>query len=583
MRLAALRKVRSRRSLIVASLLSLLVAGAGAIAPASAATALPVTAEVSNNPMKFVADMQPGINVGNSLDAIPTETSWGNPPISQALLQKIKSLGYKSVRIPVTWGGHEGVGPAYTVDPAWMARVKQVVDWALADGLYVVLNVHHDSWQWITNMTTDPTGVTARYVATWTQIANEFKNEPRGLIFEADNEQGFAGVTDAQSETLLNELQTDFFNIVRQSGGANATRYLMLSTPGDSATKPGEEALYSEMQSLHDPYLIASFHYYGYWPFGVNVAGYSSFDATSQQDLVDAFTLMHDEFVAKGIPVYAGEVGLFMDYTGFNGLQRGETLKYYEALGHEARATGITLSYWDDGGRIINRSTLQLLDPGTFAVMKSSWTTRSGTASNDTVYVPKSGAITDKTLTLNLNGLKFTGLCDGHRRLIEGRDYTVSGETLTLKASLLTKLVGDRAYGVDATLQARFSRGVPWQINVVTNGQPALSATTGTTSSDLVIPTQFNGETLTTMHSVYADGTNAGQFNWTPYQEYGTDSVDRAAYSADYTNNKIVLTKGYLASLTDGSRVTLTFNYWSGATATYYLTVSGSTVTGSLS
>ncbi|HWU47417.1 MAG TPA: cellulase family glycosylhydrolase [Humibacter sp.] len=583
MRLAASRTVQSRRALIVASLVGLLVAGAGAIAPASVATALPVTAQVSNDPIKFVADMQPGFNVGNSLDAFPTETSWGNPPISQALLQKVKSLGFKSVRIPVTWGGHQGAGPDYTVDPAWMARVKQVVDWALADGLYVVLNVHHDSWQWITNMTTDPTGVTARYEATWTQIANEFKNEPRGLIFEADNEQGFSGVTDAQGATLLNELQTDFFHIVRQSGSANATRYLMLSTLGDSATKPGEDALYSEMQSLHDPYLIASFHYYGFWPFGVNVAGYPSFDATSQKDMVDAFTLMHDEFVAKGIPVYAGEVGLFNDTNWFNGLQRGETLKYYEALGHEALATGITLSYWDDGGRIMNRNTLQLLDPGTFAVMKSSWTTRSGTASSDTVYVPKQSPIADETLTLNLNGLQFTGLCDGTRGLREGLDYTVAGDTLTLKASLLTRLVGDRAYGVNAALEAHFSRGLPWQINVVTNAQPVLSTATGTTSSDLIIPAQFNGDTLTTMHSVYADGTNAGQYSWTPYQEYGTDSVSNAAYSADYTNNEIVLTKGYLASLTDGSRVTLTFHYWSGATATYYLTVSGSTVTGSLS
>ena len=426
MRLSTSRKVQWRPILVAASLVVPLIAGSGVLAPTSVASALPVAAPISSDPMKFVADMQPGFNVGNSLDAFPTETSWGNPPITQALLQKIKSLGFKSVRIPVTWGGHEGAAPSYAIDPSWMARVKQVVDWALSDGLYVVLNVHHDSWQWITNMPTDPTGVTARYDATWTQIADAFKNEPRSLVFEADNEQNFTGVSAAQASQLLNELQTDFFNVVRRSGSENAMRYLMLSTPGDTAAQPGEDALYAEMQSLHDPNLIASFHYYGFWPFGVNVAGYSRFDATSQQDMVNAFTLMHDEFVAKGIPVYLGEAGLYNDTDWFNGLERGETLKYYEALGYEARTTGVTLSYWDDGSRLLNRNSLQVLDPATFAVMQSSWTTRSGTGANDTVYVPKASAISDQTLALNPNGLQFTGLSDGERRLRKGSDYTYS-------------------------------------------------------------------------------------------------------------------------------------------------------------
>jgi endoglucanase len=185
-RLAVLSKSRWRIVAIVVGVVGLVFAGS--VAQASAADQ--ASNDSTNQAMRFVAAMQPGYNVGNSLDAIPTETSWGNPPISQALLAKVKSLGYRSIRIPVTWGNHQGAGPAYTVDPVFMARVKQVVDWALDDGFYVVLNVHHDSWQWITNMTTDPTGVTAHYEATWTQIAGEFKNEPRKLIFEADNEQG---------------------------------------------------------------------------------------------------------------------------------------------------------------------------------------------------------------------------------------------------------------------------------------------------------------------------------------------------------------------------------------------------------
>lgn len=586
MRLAVLSYPGKRSGVVVATLVGLLLGTSGAAFPANAATAgsagTPESAAAPpNDATRFVAEMQPGYNIGNTLDATGGETSWGNPAISQALLQKIKSLGYKSLRLPVTWGVHEGAAPGYTIDPAWMARVKQVVDWARADGLIVVVNVHHDSWQWITDMPTDPT-VRAHYDATWTQIANAFKDEPRGVVFEADNEQGFSGVTNDQGETLLNQLQTDFHTIVRDSGGENASRYLMLSTLGDTASKPLDDALSAEIASLHDPNLIASFHYYGYWPFGVNIAGVDTFDATSQQDLVAAFTLMHDEFVAKGIPVYAGEVGLYNDFAAFGGLEPGEVAKYYELLGDEARTTGITLSYWDDGGRVLDRNTLQLLEPAVFAAEKSSWTTRSGTASNDTVYVPKAGPITDEALTLNLNGLQFTGLYDGDQRLVAGCDYTVSGDQLTLKSALLTRLAGTRPYGKSATVQARFSRGLPWQINIVTNAQPVLAAATGTTSA-FTIPTQFNGDTLSMMQSVYADGTNAGQTSWTPYQAYGPAFLSGTSFSADYPHNDIVLNPGYLATLTDGQTVTLTFHFWSGATATYHVTKSGSTVTGTLS
>jgi endoglucanase len=308
----------------------------------------------------------------------------------------------------------------------------------------------------------------------------------------------------------------------------------------------------------------------------VNIAGYNTFDATSQQDLIDAFTLVHNEFIAKGIPVYAGEIGLFNYWNGNRNIEHGEVLKYYEALGYEARATGVTLNYWDDGGRILDRNTLQPFEPELLAAAQSSWKTRSGTASNDTVYVPKARPIADASLTLNLNGLQFTGLYNGSRPLEEGCDYTVSGDKLTIKAALLTKLVGSRAYGVNATLQAHFSRGLPWQINIVTNAQPVLSAATGTTSS-FTIPTQFNGDTLSMMQSVYADGSNAGQATWTSYQMYGD------SFSADYPNSDIILPAAYLNSLTDGSRVTLTFHFWSGATATYYVTKTGTTVTGTLS
>lgn len=142
---------------------------------------------VPRGAMDVAAAMQPSWNLGNTLDAIPDETSWGNPLASRELFRTIRSQGYRSVRLPVTWNAHQSTTAPYTVDAKFMARVKQVVDWALAENLYVVLNIHHDSWQWIANMPTDHDGVLARYDSTWTQIAATFKNSSRRLpIFVSD-------------------------------------------------------------------------------------------------------------------------------------------------------------------------------------------------------------------------------------------------------------------------------------------------------------------------------------------------------------------------------------------------------------
>ena len=534
------------------------------------------TSAVPGSAMQFVAAMQPGWNLGNSLDAIPVETSWGNPPVAKALLDAVRAQGFRSVRIPITWTGHEGPAPAYTIDPKFMSRVKQVVDWALSDGFYVVLNVHHDSWQWISGMPADPSGVLARYDATWTQIADEFRDEPGKLVLESVNEPEFGNAGDAEATRLLNELNTSFHTLVRRSGGNNATRFLLLPTMRDAPAKPMIDNLAATIESLHDPRLIASVHFYGFWPFSVNIAGYTRFDAAARQDMNTVFGLMHSQFIAKGIPVYMGEVGLLnYDYTRPGIIERGEMLKYFEALGYEARINHVTTNLWDTG-LFLSRSTLRPRDPGLWALMKASWTTRSGTAASDMIFVPKADPVTARTLTLHRNGNGFTGLSDGSAKLVKGTDYTMSGDRLTLSSALLTRLASNRRYGVDATLQVRFSRGVPWQIKVITSGLPVLADARGTARS-FTIPTQFNGDVLATMQARYADGSNAGPAGWTSYQEYAT------AFSADYTHNDILLTSAFFGSLTEGGRVTLTFHFWSGATVTYYVTKTGSTVTGTTS
>ena len=94
--------------------------------------------------------MAPGWNLGNTFDADPNETSWGNPETTQAMIQAVHAEGFNTIRIPVTWTDHIGAGPAYTIDPAWMAKVQQVATWANEAGMYAIVNTHHDAdGQWI--------------------------------------------------------------------------------------------------------------------------------------------------------------------------------------------------------------------------------------------------------------------------------------------------------------------------------------------------------------------------------------------------------------------------------------------------
>lgn len=554
---------------------SLLIALITALGLATSPTAAS-TDKRTDSAMDVVAAMQPGWNLGNTLDAFPDETSWGNPLTTKPLFEAIRAQGFRSVRIPVTWTDHQSATAPYTIDAKWMNRVKEVVDLALASDLYVLINVHHDSWQWISKMPANHDEVVARFNASWTQIAAAFRDAPSKVLFESVNEPQFDNATDEEKIKLLAELNRSFHGIVRGSGGLNADRILVLPTVHTSADQKYLDGLSNEITALNDKNLAATIHFYGYWPFSVNIAGVTTFNEETQQDLIGYFDRAHQTFVSRGIPVIVGEYGLLSFDVDWNAVQQGEKLKFFEMLGYQARAKELTTMWWDNGQHL-NRETLQQWkDPGLFAQIKSSWTTRSGTASSDSVFVPKSGAIQAQSLTLNKNGTYFRGLWHGASRLYPGRDYTVSGDKLTLTAAALTRLAGDRAHGVNATIQARFSSGIPWKIYVISYDTPVLSNATGTTES-LTIPTQFNGDRLATMEAKYADGTNAAPHDWTSYKEYGR------SYSPAYADNSIRLLKELVSQMRENTPLTLTFHFWSGAKVTYQVTRSGDTVTGTAS
>ncbi|TYP78181.1 cellulase family glycosylhydrolase [Paenibacillus methanolicus] len=570
--------LRRPRHMLVLTLLLLVAMLTPAVASASDGAERERDKDRASGIQSYVKKMQPGWNLGNTFDATGAdETSWGNPRVTKSQIKAIAKQGFNSIRIPVTWQQHMGGAPDYSIDPAFLDRVEEVVDWSLDEGLYVMINLHHDSWLWVTNMGTEHDEVLARYNAAWTQIADRFKNYSTKLSFESINEPRFTsgwGEDSSAFFTYLAELNTSFHEIVRASGGKNDVRPLVLPTLETNASQDRLDQLYGTIQSLNDPNLIATVHYYGFWPFSVNIAGFTRFEEQTQKDITDTFDRVYDSFVAKGIPVILGEFGLLGFDKNTGTIEQGEKLKFFEFLIDYLNQKNITHMLWDNGQHF-DRLKLTWKDQQLFDLMKASWKGRSATAASDLIFLKQGADIQDASVTLNLNGNKLSAIRAGKDKLKKGRDYELSGDTLTFKAALLKKLTASGQLGENAELVAEFNKGADWTFDVITYKAPTLASAEGTSES-FAIPTAFNGDRLATMEAVYAVGGNAGPQNWTSFKEFGY------AFTPDYAAGTVVLPANFFNEVNDGV-VNLKLHFWSGEIVNYTIAKQGASVTGTAS
>ncbi|MGO4376166.1 glycoside hydrolase family 5 protein, partial [Paenibacillus sp. MCAF20] len=176
-----------------------------------------------------------------------------------------------------------------------------------------------------------------------------------------------------------------FHSIVRGSGGSNKLRPIVLSTLTASSSQKRLNELDKTIAKLDDKRIIATVHYYGFYPFSVNLGGVTTFNEEARNDLVQTFDRVHETFVAKGIPVIIGEFGLLGFDKSVDTIEQGEKLKYFEYLGYYAKQKQLTTMLWDNGQHF-DRRALEWKDPELFAVMKASAGGRSSTASTDQLF-----------------------------------------------------------------------------------------------------------------------------------------------------------------------------------------------------
>ncbi len=298
--------------------------------------------------MEFVKNIEIGWNLGNTLDAIgsngvASETSWGNPKTTESMIKAVKKAGFNTVRIPVSWGNH--MDSSNNVDTAWMKRVKEVVDYAIDNDMYVILNTHHET-SWLVPTPEKEKEVTKKFTALWKQIAAQFKDYDEHLIFEGMNEPRTEGSKNEwnggtkEERDVINNLNAAFVKTVRESGGNNKTRYLMVTPYAASSSVVALKAL----EVPDDDRVIVSVH--AYTPYNMALNRYSDvkkLDGSGKSEIDGLMKNINDIFISKGQAVILGEFGTI---NKSNTAAREEQAKYYVEA---AEKIGVPCIWWDNG------------------------------------------------------------------------------------------------------------------------------------------------------------------------------------------------------------------------------------------
>lgn len=325
---------------------------------------------------ELVKEMKVGWNLGNTLDSTITkpkgtelpsdwETAWGQPVTTKAMIDSVAAQGFNVLRVPITWEGKFGEGPDYTIDPDWLARVNEIVDYGIDDDMFVIINVHHEEW----HMPTYENEAAAQEILTalWAQIADHFKDYNEKLIFEGLNEPRLKGTPmewnggNDEARDVINHWNAAFVETVRNSGGNNKLRHLMVTPYAASSM----DKVLNDFAVPDDDKVIVSIHAYLPYTFALadNAQATTEWSADNPADTNDIDMLManlKDRYLDKGRAVIIGEMGT---RNRMNTEARAQCARYYSEAAHNA---GIPICWWDNNAFVGGGENFGLFDRKTF-------------------------------------------------------------------------------------------------------------------------------------------------------------------------------------------------------------------------
>ncbi len=329
--------------------------------------------------IQLVSEMTLGWNLGDTLDVCAAdrdgdgkineapedgeevdETLWGNPKATKKLFEKIKADGFNSVRIPITWRDHLGNAPEYKISETWMNRVEEVVNYAYSLDMYVIINVHHDGGgdpdfgAWIRNASYDYDGVIEEYKAVWSQIATRFEGYSERLIFESMNEVGFDDLRGPENFNVLNDMNQEFVDLIRNSGGNNPERHLLIAGYYTDITMSCSNNF--KMPDDAENRCILSLHYYTPWQFCTTTQQKTWGSQNEISEMKRLVSNMTSTFTDNDIPVIIGEYG-----TSWGNDEKSRVFfsEMFVKLCHE---DNIPTFLWDNGSEL-ERNTLEWRNP----------------------------------------------------------------------------------------------------------------------------------------------------------------------------------------------------------------------------
>lgn len=337
--------------------LGLAALGVGGAARAQSAGA-PAAAMRELTSLELSRHMGPGWNLGNALEAIGGETAWGNAATTQPLVDAVAAAGFRTLRIPVAWRQHADAQDR--IDPAWLARVAEVVGYARQAGLHVLLNVHWDGG-WLVPTHARQAEANARLARYWTQIATHFRDHGDTLLFAGTNEvmvEGDYGPPTAEHAAVQNGFNQVFVDAVRATGGHNRVRHLVVQ--GFNTNIDHTLAHFKLPTDVVANRLMVEVHYYDpfqftlaeedtAWQWGKLTTDPAHSARWGDEAHADAqFEKMKARFIdGLGVGVILGEYGASLRENK-DPSQRQRT--YWNAyITHAAARRGLVPVYWDAG------------------------------------------------------------------------------------------------------------------------------------------------------------------------------------------------------------------------------------------
>lgn len=321
-----------------------------------------------------------GINLGNTLEAcdnnvgiktntpLSYETHWGQPKTTQAMIDGMKAAGFDTIRIPVAWmtnATHLYEGD-YTIDADYMDRVEEVVRYARKAGMYVIVNDHWDGgWYGMFGSESAETRALAMeaYKGMWQQIAERFRDYSDYLIFESANEElgtrfdensalycsdsVVTYLNDDERYALTNEINQTFVDVVRATGGNNATRFLLIAGYGTNIDQTCDDRFQMPKDTAVSK-LMVSVHYYDPWSYcgASSAASATKWGKVSDYEYMDQQLAKMTKFTEAGYGVVIGEYGALPCSDGL----KDNTLAYHTAFLDTCTKYNLTNCLWDCSG-----------------------------------------------------------------------------------------------------------------------------------------------------------------------------------------------------------------------------------------